>query len=301
MWIINCFLMQNFSVSGSSDSPQPWCNIAYWELSNRVGRLLPVCQPVINVFADLPHGDGLCLETLAQSRFTDNPSVLQTRSKIGQGITIFREDQQVWVYNRSEFPVFVNSPTLDPPNTENLTVYKVLPGYCIKIFDYERSLYNQRLHDPSLLKDGPFDPYAVRISFAKGWGSSKYSRRFVTSCPCWLEVIFRVNRWQIQHQHFWLCCTCHIFSRIEGLILQWLLLVELSTVVPLCRPLQGRIMIGAKWIKRFVFHSWYASNLFLGSSGFHSAEMICLVVEFYFEIYLFMYLFRCGLFHRNVL
>lgn len=181
--------------SGSSETPsRPWCNIAYWELSNRVGRLLPVSQPSINVFADLPQGDGLCLETLAQSRLTSNTSVLQTRAKIGQGITIFREDQEVWVYNRSDYPVFVNSPTLDPPNTENLTVYKLLPGYSIKIFDYERSLVNQRLQDPSLLKDGPFDPYAVRVSFAKGWGSSKYSRRFITSCPCWLEVMFRVNR-----------------------------------------------------------------------------------------------------------
>lgn len=174
--------------------PSVWCNIAYWELSTRVGRLLPVCQPAINVFADLPHGDGLCLETLAQSRSTDNNSVLQTRAKIGQGITLFKEQNSVWVYNKSLYPIFVNSPTLDPPNTENLSVHKVLPGYSIKIFDYEKSLYNQQFQDPSLFKEGPFDPYAVRVSFAKGWGSSKYSRRFITSCPCWIEVMFLVNR-----------------------------------------------------------------------------------------------------------
>ncbi|KFM76247.1 Mothers against decapentaplegic-like protein, partial [Stegodyphus mimosarum] len=177
----------------SSESSLTWCNIAYWELSSRVGRLLPVTQPTINVFANLPHGDGLCLETLTQSRNTENSSVQQTRTKVGHGITLFRENQAVWMYNRSGYSVFVNSPTLDPPNTRNLTVHKVLPGYSIKIFDYERSKYNQRCRDPSLLKDGPFDPHAVRISFVKGWGSN-YSRRFVTSCPCWLEVMFLVNR-----------------------------------------------------------------------------------------------------------
>lgn len=182
------------SISGCTESPHTWCKVAYWELSDRVGRLLPVSQPAINVFFDLPHGDGLCLETLANSHSTDNSSVLQTRTKIGQGITVFKDGLEVWIYNRSEFPVFVNSPTLDPPNTEKLTVHKLQPGFSIKIFDYERSRYNQRMRDPSLLKNGPFDPNAVRVSFAKGFGSSKYSRRFITSCPCWLEIMFLVNR-----------------------------------------------------------------------------------------------------------
>ncbi|GFY44884.1 mothers against decapentaplegic homolog 6 [Trichonephila inaurata madagascariensis] len=182
------------NLSGSSISSQPWCKLAYWELSDRVGRLLPFSQSVVNVFADLPHSDGLCLQTLTDSQVTNNLSVKQTRTKIGKGLTIFKMDHEVWVYNRSEYPMFVNSPTLDPPNTEKLTVYKLLPGYSIKIFDFKKSRYNQRVRDSSSFKDGPFDPNAVRISFVKGWGSSRYSRRFITSCPCWLEVMFHVNR-----------------------------------------------------------------------------------------------------------
>ncbi|GFU52031.1 mothers against decapentaplegic homolog 6 [Nephila pilipes] len=182
------------NLSGSSISSQPWCKLAYWELSDRVGRLLPVSQSVVNVFADLPRSDGLCLQTLTDSQVTNNLSVKQTRTKIGKGVTIFKEDHEVWVYNRSEYPVFVNSPTLDPPNTDKLTVYKLLPGYSIKIFDFRKSKYNQRVQDSSSFRDGPFDPNAVRISFAKGWGNSRYSRRFITSCPCWLEVMFHVNR-----------------------------------------------------------------------------------------------------------
>ncbi|GIX70263.1 mothers against decapentaplegic homolog 6 [Caerostris extrusa] len=182
------------SNTGTSESSQPWCKLAYWELSNRVGRQLPLSQHVINVFADLPHSDGLCLQTLTDSQVTNDTSVIQTRSKVGKGVTIFKEDHEVWVYNRSEYPVFVNSPTLDPPNTENLTVYKILPGYSIKIYDYERTRYNQKMMDTSKLTNGPIDLYAVRISFAKGWGNPRYARRCITSCPCWLEVMFHVNR-----------------------------------------------------------------------------------------------------------
>lgn len=184
-----------FEGSSTRKVSQPWCKIAYWEMSSIVGRLFPVNQQSVNVFADLPHGDGLCLGTLAQSSRSDHKSVLQTRKKIGFGITLSKEGNEVWVYNRSEYPIFVNSPTLDPPNTISLTVYKVQPGFSIKIFDYEVADYNKRMHDPSLFVDGPVDSHAVRISFAKGWGPSNYySRRFITSCPCWLEVIFIVNR-----------------------------------------------------------------------------------------------------------
>lgn len=35
----------------------------------------------------------------------------------------------------------------------------------------------------------------MRISFGKGWGCS-YKRPDVTRCPCWLEVLFRPQRWQ---------------------------------------------------------------------------------------------------------
>lgn len=211
------FLAGSSSASSGHHGP-PWCTVAYWELRTRVGRLFPVQKPWVNVFADLPHGEGLCLGALVKSQVTKQEAILRTREKIGMGVTVSREDNAVWVYNRSTVPLFVNSPTLDPPGVRQLTVFKVPPGYSIKIFDYakselykslERRYHNQQRNQeeanqeqssengPRLrhqvnggecLYEGPFDPNAVRISFAKGWGP-KYSRQFVTSCPCWLEVL----------------------------------------------------------------------------------------------------------------
>ena len=167
-----------------------WCNVAYWELRQRVGRLLTVSEPTINIFQELPHGDGMCLSVLQQ--VTKNDNVKRTREKIGFGITLSREGDGVWLFNRSSNPVFVNSPTLDIPNSRTLVVKRIPPGYCIKMFDYELSEVLERTRDPQLL-DGPFDPNTIRISLAKGWGP-RYSRQFITDCPCWLEVLLNVHR-----------------------------------------------------------------------------------------------------------
>ncbi len=135
----------------------------------------------------------------------------RTREKIGLGVTLSRErDGGVWAYNRSCHAVFVNTPLLDtlsePPGgvggaVRHFTVCKLLPGFCMKIFDLDIAMSQQQLlqrtrsgHDlgSHLDLDGPFDPNSIRISFAKGWGPS-YSRQFITSCPCWIEVLLTVE------------------------------------------------------------------------------------------------------------
>ncbi|XP_046889276.1 mothers against decapentaplegic homolog 6b [Hypomesus transpacificus] len=178
--------------SMSPDAPKQshWCNVAYWEHRTRVGRLYTVYDPSVSIFYDLPQGTGFCLGQLSPE---PRSSIVQrTRGKIGYGILLSKEPDGVWAYNRSEHPVFVNSPTLDVPNSRTLVVRKVMPGYSIKVFDYERSCLLRHTTDPDLL-DGPYDPNSVRISFAKGWGPC-YSRQFITSCPCWLEVLLSDHR-----------------------------------------------------------------------------------------------------------
>ncbi|KAM4663332.1 mothers against decapentaplegic homolog 6-like [Discoglossus pictus] len=179
---------QDTTLSRSTYRDGHWCKVAYWELRTRVGRLYNVSEPTVHIFHDLPKGSGLCLGHLGSD--SRNEAVRRTRGKIGQGLTLSQEQDGVWVYNRSEHPIFINSPTLTPVGTRGQPVYKVLPGYSIKVFDSERTLGPP---GGSVLSDGPCDPHSVRISFAKGWGSC-YSRQFITSCPCWLEILLNTPK-----------------------------------------------------------------------------------------------------------
>ncbi|XP_020781138.2 mothers against decapentaplegic homolog 6b [Boleophthalmus pectinirostris] len=166
-----------------------WCNVAYWEHRTRVGRLYTVYEHSVSIFYDLPQGTGFCLGQLSLEQRSS--TVQRTRGKIGYGILLSKEPDGVWAYNRSRHPIFVNSPTLDAPGSRALVVRKVMPGFSIKVFDFERSCALRRGSDSEL--DGPFDPNSVRISFAKGWGPC-YSRQFITSCPCWLEILLNTHR-----------------------------------------------------------------------------------------------------------
>lgn len=78
-----------FLLIADPSSATGWCQLAYWELTQRVGSLIPVADPSVNVFSDKHEqmrGYGLCLTTLAQQRNTTTPdSVLKARQKIGLG------------------------------------------------------------------------------------------------------------------------------------------------------------------------------------------------------------------------
>ncbi|NXL39721.1 SMAD6 protein, partial [Glaucidium brasilianum] len=176
------------SLSRSTIKDGYWCKLAYWEHRTRVGRLYAVHEASVNIFCELPRGSGFCLGQLPAAH--RSRAVRRARGKIGRGLLLSRELGGVWAYNRSEHPIFVSSPTLGPPGARGLTVLKVLPGYSAKVFDYERvgGAGGQQLPG-----EGPCDPHSVRISFAKGWGPC-YSRQFITSCPCWLEVLLNQPR-----------------------------------------------------------------------------------------------------------
>ncbi|XP_053208853.1 mothers against decapentaplegic homolog 6-like [Panonychus citri] len=173
----------------SEISSSHWCILAYWELKSRVGRLFPVSNERIDIFNDCPKGNGLYLGYFPLHHIDHNSGKIgKTRAKIGNGIRIIRKGSSVYVYNRSDYPIFLNSATLCPPNSRRPTIFKILPGYSIKAFDYDVALKNT-LYPFRSEKDGPIDLYSIRISFVKGWGPN-YSRQTITSCPCWLEVLF---------------------------------------------------------------------------------------------------------------
>ncbi|KAM5191874.1 mothers against decapentaplegic homolog 7 [Mantella aurantiaca] len=169
-----------------SGDPSHWCVVAYWEEKTRVGRLYSVQEPSLDIFYDLPQGNGFCIGQLN----SDNRSQLvqKVRGKIGYGIQLTKEADGVWVYNRSSYPIFIKSATLDNPDSRTLLVHKVFPGFSIKAFDYEKAYSLQRPNDHEFMQQ-PWTGYTVQISFVKGWGQC-YTRQFISSCPCWLEVIF---------------------------------------------------------------------------------------------------------------
>ena len=124
---------------------------------------------------------------LGKSPLTSPSQLTETNSHLFTGVLLSRDEAGVWLHNRTEVPLFVNSPTLDIPNSRTFSVFKIPPGYSMQIFNFQLSAVYQRTRDPSAY-EGPYDPHAMRLSFAKGWGQG-YSRQSVECCPCWLEIL----------------------------------------------------------------------------------------------------------------
>ncbi|ERL87270.1 hypothetical protein D910_04666, partial [Dendroctonus ponderosae] len=172
---------------------QKWCKLAYWELQERVGPLFPVEHQHVNVFGNVSYGlDGLCLTTLGPQNPKESEASRKTRAKIGLGVTLSCEpDGFVWLFNRSEQPVFVDSLYLkggceDPYGWPT----RVPPDHCVCVFapGGPQSFGWDQLMSGTCPRGPAGDPNSIRISFVKGWGS-RYSRREITSCPCWLEIL----------------------------------------------------------------------------------------------------------------
>jgi len=131
-------------------------------------------------------------------------AVLRTRNKIGVGLVLSRESTGVWIYNRSRHPVFVNCLRAESLSSRDgdaktlagifpANIHKLPPGFSQQIFDYEfcrKSVGGNAREGGANV--GPFNPYSVQISFAKGWGSN-YTRQTIMLCPCWIEILLNVD------------------------------------------------------------------------------------------------------------
>lgn len=204
-------LSDSVSHQGDGGDPAYWCVVAYWEEKTRVGRLYSVREPSLDIFYDLPQGSGFCLGQLCSPNNSSSspsssgggvpprgsgggprsPLVSMVRAKIGHGVTLSREADGVWAYNRSQYPIFIKSATLDNPDSRALLVHKVFPGFSVKAFDFEKARALRRPNDHEFTQQ-PRTGFTVQISFVKGWGQC-YTRQFISSCPCWLEVIFNTR------------------------------------------------------------------------------------------------------------
>jgi len=109
----------------------------------------------------------------------------RTLAMVGRGVTLSldRSSNTAWLYNRSQFPVFVLSPTTQ-------VVFKLRPAQSACV--YEWPTWGQWLHDNEDRKtdfEGTSrQPDCILVSFVKGW-RGRYKRRSILSCPCWLQVL----------------------------------------------------------------------------------------------------------------
>ena len=186
-------------IQGARKVRRPWCYVAYWELNKRIGDFYEGFDEIINVYdgVSLPSWEGFRLSTL--DRKADAPDVIKrVRKHVGLGLQLTREVDGVWLYNRSDYALFANGPTLTHDSStiakHNIRVHKVPPGYSLKVYNYGQVPTVHRTHDKTRCLTLP---QTVRVSFAKGWGitdTNSYCRPFVTSCPCWIEIHFFVFR-----------------------------------------------------------------------------------------------------------
>jgi len=185
----------------STDSTRdPWCSIAYWEGKRRVGRIFDVTSECVNVFYELPQGDGICIGLLDQVE--RNEYIRNVRRHIGYGFQLTLEHDGIWIYNRSDFCIFVSAPHMTSETTPFMNrsdallaqitrtpeVVRIYPGHCLHVVNFMllRSQNAKSIGKKSKVDFG-LDVFCIRISFAKGWGRN-YKRQFITSCPCWTEI-----------------------------------------------------------------------------------------------------------------
>ncbi|XP_001979805.3 mothers against decapentaplegic homolog 6 [Drosophila erecta] len=166
-----------------------WCQIAYWEMAHRVGEFFHAKTNAVNIYTDgivASEVDSMCLRDLTPAGNQIHSEAVPTaRQTVGLGVTLSLENGDVWIYNRGNTTIFVDSPTL----AENLDrVCKVMPGYCLKAFETNRAELLS-MKGPGHHPMGPVDYFSIKISFGKGWGRD-YKRQDIMGCPCWLEVHF---------------------------------------------------------------------------------------------------------------
>lgn len=208
------FLIDTSRADSDRDWYVPWCRITYWEEKNRIGQTFDVSDDCVNVFENLPQGDGLCLALLSPNSVARKESSQKMREHIGYGFQLTREQDGIWLYNRSDIVLFAGSPTIQlesvaltqpvvkrlPPGT-SILVYD--PNLISEVLEKNINLQEREQRDSSsqsssvcslsksssATKTNP--PFCVRVSFGKGWGKN-YTRMSITQCPCWVEIYLNI-------------------------------------------------------------------------------------------------------------
>ncbi|EDS42854.1 conserved hypothetical protein [Culex quinquefasciatus] len=171
--------------------PPYWADIAYYEMSTRVGEVFH-CKSnsiVVDGFTNPSNkSDRFCLGQLSNVRRDSN--IESTRCHIGQGVQLYYVHGEVYAECLSDAAIFVQSRNCNHQHGfHSSTVCKILPGCSLKIFNNQQfyQLLSQSVHQGY---DAVFEltkMCTIRMSFVKGWGA-EYHRQDVTSTPCWIEI-----------------------------------------------------------------------------------------------------------------
>ena len=186
------------TASRSTASDVRWVMVRYGEFDQRVGKMQKLSTPGLEVcYRD----EGATPAHDPASRFTLNLKTLRNRDrvegvearqkKIGRGFMLWRKSyQSVWLYNRSKYAVYVQSPTLAHPSVPH-RVHKVPSGRSLKIFDRARAAQVKQWYDRCHGGvPGTLDLHSCRISMTSGWGQDNPRHQTLLDCHCWLEVYF---------------------------------------------------------------------------------------------------------------
>ena len=130
----------------------------------------------------------------------------RVRNRVGFGIHLMVDaNRDIWLYNRSQIPVFVRSFTASINKTDSVTKldddilkepFKIFPGHMSKVFDhraYERlslELQSQsstvKENISSMIQQHFLKDCNFMLSFGKGFGKA-YENAEIINCPCWVQ------------------------------------------------------------------------------------------------------------------
>lgn len=129
--------------------------------------------------------NSLCLQDIQKS--TNNQELLQTRSRIAEGVEIIVDEQRkiVIINNFSDSSLYWTCPGLIS-SFKTFKTYRIRPRKSSIVYNYNLVKLNETVHRKM---PGFHESHIVNVSFNKYWGETS-NRNSIEKCPCWFNISF---------------------------------------------------------------------------------------------------------------